>query len=143
MASSLGRGELSAAGIDALVERMRATVPGGAQWFAQFDTFGGAINDRARNATAFVHRDMTYTVQYQTYWTDPREADASERWLRDTFFAVDRHIGTNASYRNYCDRNLTDWEARYYVENAAELRRVKQRFDPNDVFRYPQSIPIE
>ena len=142
MASSLGRGELSAAGIDALLARMRATVPSGAQWFAQFDTFGGAINDRARTATAFVHRDMTYTVQYQTYWSDPRQADASETWLRDTFDAVDRHIGANASYRNYCDVNLTDWEARYYAENAAELRRVKQRFDPNNVFRYPQSIPV-
>jgi FAD/FMN-containing dehydrogenase len=140
MASSLGRGELSAAGIDALIARTHAAVPKGALWFAQFDTFGGAIADRARDATAFVHRDLTYTVQYQTYWKDPAETEPSETWLRDTFDAIDPHIGRNASYRNYCDLDLTDWEARYYGENAPRLRRVKKRFDPNNVFHYPQSI---
>jgi len=136
--SSLGRGELNAAGIDALVQRLHAGVP--SLGFVQFDTFGGAINDVDKNATAFVHRDMTYTVQYQTYWTDPADAPGSETWLRDTFEAIDPHIGTNASYRNYCDLNLTDWEARYYGENAAQLRLVKTRFDPNNLFNYPQSI---
>jgi len=138
MASSLGRGELSKGGIAALVERLHAGVP--SLCYVQFDTFGGAINDVKRDATAFVHRDMTYTVQYQSYWTDPEDALGSETWLRDTFDAIDPHIGTNASYRNYCDLNLTDWEARYYGENAARLRRVKKRFDPSNVFHYPQSI---
>ena len=140
MASSLGRGELNEAGIDALIARMHAGVPSHLLYVVQFDTFGGAINDRKNDATAFVHRDMTYTVQYQAYWIDPKDAPASETWLRDTFDAIDPHIGTHASYRNYCDLNLTDWEARYYGENAARLRRVKKRFDPNNVFHYPQSI---
>jgi FAD/FMN-containing dehydrogenase len=138
MASSLGRGELNNAGIEALIARMHADVP--SQCYVQFDTFGGAINDRKKDATAFVHRDMTYTVQYQAYWIDPADALRSETWLRDTFDAIDPHIGTKASYRNYCDLNLTDWEARYYGDNALELRRVKKRFDPNNVFHYPQSI---
>jgi FAD/FMN-containing dehydrogenase len=138
MASSLGRGRLNDAGIDALLGALRAGPS--SNCYVQFDTFGGKINDVAPDATAFPHRDMTYTVQYQTYWTNPSDADPAERWLRAAFEAIDRHIGTNASYRNYCDLNLTDWEDRYYKGNYARLREIKARFDPHNVFHYPQSI---
>jgi hypothetical protein len=138
MASSLGRGELSGAGIEALLNALR--LGPSSNCYVQFDTFGGKINDVAPDATAFPHRNMTYTVQYQSYWTDPSDADPAERWLRTTFEAVDAQIGTKSSYRNYCDLNLADWEDRYYKGNYARLRTVKARFDPHNAFYYPQSI---
>ncbi|HEX3463002.1 MAG TPA: FAD-binding oxidoreductase [Candidatus Elarobacter sp.] len=138
MASSLGRGALNTAGIGALLEALRKGPS--SSCYVQFDTFGGKINDVAADATAFPHRDMTYTVQYQSYWTNPSDADPAERWLRETFEAVDAHIGANASYRNYCDLNLSDWEDRYYKANYARLQRIKAQLDPNNTFYYPQSI---
>lgn len=138
MASSLGRGRLSERGLDAVVDALHAGPT--SDCYVQFDTFGGAINDVAADATAFVHRDMTYTVQYQAYWTDPAVSEISQAWLRDAFETIDEQIGTRASYRNYCDLNLLDWEDRYYKDNYPRLREAKSRFDPHNLFHYPQSI---
>ena len=90
MASSLGRGELNAAGVKALLHALHAGPS--SNCYVQFDTFGGAINTVPSGATAFPHRDMTYTAQYQSYWTSPADADPAERWLRAAFEAVDRHM---------------------------------------------------
>jgi Berberine and berberine like len=46
-----------------------------------------------------------------------------------------------SSYQNFADPELTDWPQAYYGANLARLQRVKAAVDPDDVFRFPQSIP--
>ena len=58
-----------------------------AKGIAQFDNYGGAVADRTPTETAFFHREASYNIQYQTYWTDPGpKTDDSGRieWELDT-----------------------------------------------------------
>ncbi len=107
------------------------------------ESCGGAINDTAPDATAFPHRGMQYLAQYQSRWlpgSDPSVAEANVAWTRAMYESVAAHR-SGASYSNYTDPNLADWQEAYYGANFARLRQVKTKFDPENVFRFPQSIP--
>ncbi|CAG8767570.1 10141_t:CDS:1, partial [Dentiscutata heterogama] len=36
---------------------------------------------------------------------------------------------------------LDNWQCRYYAENFGKLVKIKQKYDPNNLFNWNQSIP--
>ncbi len=105
-----------------------------------FDAYGGAINDVAADATAFVHRAELASVQaYAGY--GPGGRARTNAWLaavRSTLAAV----GSGAAYQNYIDPNLTGWARAYYGANLDRLRQVRRRYDPGGVLGFAQAIPL-
>ena len=104
----------------------------------QFNTLGGAI---ARGSGgAYPHRKRLFLCEVQAYWESPsRRAEkvAGAEKVREFLGA-----GISAHYRNYPSVNFPNWEQAYYGENYARLQLLKQRYDPENVFRHPQSVRL-
>ncbi len=129
-------------GIVSALSGLPATLPG-AGGGVVFDGYGGLINQIGASETAFVHRDAVacaqYSITYPATPPDPSSLSTASAWLENLhqmFSAV-----TQGSYQNYIDPTLADWQQAYYGANLPRLRQVKQRYDPDDVFHFAQSIP--
>ena len=60
-------------------------------------------------------------------------------WLR-SFYASMRPWASGQCYQNYVDPDLTNWRQAYYGANYTRLTQVK-KYDPHQVFKFPQGIP--
>jgi FAD/FMN-containing dehydrogenase len=107
------------------------------------DSYGGAINKVASDATAFPHRGTTrILIQYFMQWENPTASLANIAMMR-TLYAAMRPFVSGHAYVNYCDLDLGEGYARaYWGDNLPRLMQIKAAFDPNNVFRHAQSVPL-
>jgi FAD/FMN-containing dehydrogenase len=108
------------------------------------DSYGGAINKIASDATAFAHRGTTkYLIQYFMQWESPA-ATGTNIAMMQALYAEMRPYVSGQSYVNYCDLDLGQGYARaYWGDNLARLMKIKTALDPKNVFRHAQSVPPE
>jgi hypothetical protein len=107
------------------------------------DSYGGAINKVASDATAFVHRaNSKYSMQYFMQWDNPADSDANIAMMR-TLYTSMRPFVSGGAYVNYCDLDLGDTYAEaYWGDNLPRLMKVKAEYDPKNLFRHAQSVPL-
>jgi hypothetical protein len=106
------------------------------------DAYGGAVAGTASDATAFPHRAGTlYCIQYYSSWESATDTPTHVKYMQDLYASMRPHV-SGAAYVNYCDLDLTDWADAYWGSNLPRLRRIKSAFDPDNVFRHAQSIPL-
>jgi FAD/FMN-containing dehydrogenase len=99
------------------------------------DSYGGAIGRVAPGATAFVHRDVRFSVQILSY-TSLATAKSRVRRAR----ARIAPYGNGQAYQNYSDPNLRGAKRAYYGRNYERLVKIKRTVDPANRFRPAQGI---
>jgi Berberine and berberine like len=104
------------------------------------DAYGGAINRVPEDATAFVHRDQLFSIQYLAYFGSAGAEGPSRAWVGGVHRAM-RPFVSGQAYQNYIDADLLRWPRAYYGPNHRRLREVKARYDASFFFRFPQAIP--
>ena len=100
---------------------------------------GDAIADIPDNQTAFPHRQTPFVSTPGVRWRDPADDGCVIDWL----MAASRRIGEHAApgaYVNFIAETEGNAE-RAYGANLARLGEIKQRYDPDNLFRSNQNIP--
>jgi hypothetical protein len=117
-------------------------------WFFQLDVVGGATSQVAavsNSETAYAHRDKLFLMQFYDRYNNDQTYPAS------SFSFLDGWVATTTSslpasdwgaYANYADANLDRKTAQrlYYGENLGKLQKLKAKYDPKELFYYPQSV---
>ena len=104
------------------------------------DALGGAVGRVDPSATAFVHRDALATVQYTATWSDPQADKAPyDDFVHGLRAKLLRWTGPSA-YVNYADPTFTDYATAYWGANYPRLQQVKRAYDPDNLFKFPQSV---
>jgi hypothetical protein len=116
--------------------RVAALMDGQPPCMIQFDSFGGAIERIAPDATAFPHRGATASAQVYVLLGDLTEARA-----RALLAGIRDGLGAGTTgYVNYIDPEMPDWATAYYGRNLQRLKEVADRYDPDRVLAFPQGL---
>jgi FAD/FMN-containing dehydrogenase len=130
--------------ITGLVDNFSQGMATGHSREVSFLPWGGAYNRVPVDATAFPHREELFLIQHLLDVppsASTSERDAGGRWLARSWALV-HQWGSGGVYPNFPDPDLEDWALSYHGENQARLVRVKALYDPENFFRFHQSIPV-
>ena len=131
--------ELSDGACDALLDAVRELPSDECEVFV--GQLGGQVNRVPAGATAFPHRDVQFVVNMHTRWRDPSQDAACIAWARGLFKALEPHA-TGAVYVNFMPADETDRIRGAFGANFERLTEVKRRYDPRNLFRLNQNIPV-
>ncbi|MBO6211885.1 FAD-binding oxidoreductase [Algoriella sp.] len=105
----------------------------------QINTLGGKINEVKTSDSAYPHRDINYLSELQTYWDSPKEEGKFLKAFEEIQQLL-RDLGNIKQYRNYPDINFPEANSAYFGTNLARLQQLKKKYDPQNIFDYPQVI---
>jgi FAD/FMN-containing dehydrogenase len=100
---------------------------------------GGAMNKVSPKDTAFFWRNTKYYMEWDAAWTEESETRENIKLVEKTRSQLQPYI--TGSYVNVPDLNIKNYGQEYYGDNFARLRKVKTKYDPDNVFNFVQSIP--
>jgi FAD/FMN-containing dehydrogenase len=106
----------------------------------EFEAFGGKI---AKGHTAFFPRKALGWWYQVLYWNTPDlETEAKEK-LRKFHSDIAPYVSKYA-YANIVDYDLDDhYLDAYYGDHVDSLIHIKKKYDPENIFHWKQSIPLQ
>lgn len=103
---------------------------------------GGAITDTSEEEAAFPYRDAKFGLNYEANWDDSGETAANVEWVRESVEDVRELDVVRGQYVNFAGLG-EDAATVAYGDSYSRLARVKERYDPENVFRGHQNVRPE
>ena len=135
---------LAAEVIEELLQKFARGRVAGQSRELDFSPWGGAYNRMSADATAFVHRDDRFWVKHAAEVVPDAPAAAKEAahdWVARSWATV-HPSGTGRVFPNFPDPDLKDWASAYFGTNLERLLSIKARYDPGNLLRFRQSLPV-
>jgi len=123
--------------IDTLIDTFRTL--DATEYEVFFGQIGGATARVAVDATAYPARDTIYVMNIHARWSEPKDDARSIAWAR-MFFENTKPFALGSAYVNFMTEEETDRIAAVYGPNYQRLVAVKNRYDPDNLFRNNQNI---
>lgn len=108
----------------------------------QLLAMGGAVGRPKATDTAFGDRSAPYLLSVEATWSDPAEADDCITWARDFVAEADSLGYAKGTYLNYSGEPDAAGRSAQYGQNLDRLSRVKGKYDPDNLFRLNNNIPV-
>jgi hypothetical protein len=99
---------------------------------------GGRVSELGINETAFFYRNAKFIIWLETVWEDNEYAKENKTWLNKQFPTLEE--STTGSYVNFPYGEQKDYLENYYGCHKVKLRRIKTKYDPFNIFSFPQGI---
>jgi FAD/FMN-containing dehydrogenase len=133
--------DMEPSAIEAVSAAMRG-VPGGHS-FMLLEAMGGRSRTEPPGGAAFGQRAALWNVSALGVWEDAADDAKQIAWARRTVEALRPASLSGAGYGNYAPVDETDERIRasFGEERYGRLRKVKRRYDPDNVFRFNHNIP--
>jgi FAD/FMN-containing dehydrogenase len=103
-----------------------------------FQQAGGAISRVAAAATAFPHRDIHATAVLNAVWPSTADPAPHVKWLRQFWAQIVPH--TYGFYTNDAIEESQRQLDENYLGNYPRLVKVKNRYDPTNLFRLNANV---
>lgn len=113
----------------------------------EINAMGGNFSKIAPSETAFPWRDAIMWMEFRSGWRDPLLGKEHIAWVQGLYTELEPYYSTNKLgvpqlYYNFADLSLgKTYPLSYWYKNTKRLIEVKQRFDPENLFRRPQGVP--
>jgi FAD/FMN-containing dehydrogenase len=104
---------------------------------------GGAMSRVDATATAFGDRGARFMLSVDGNWVDPTETADHVAWVREVISQAEGFSSTGGTYLNFSgqeDTGAGELVQAAYGENLQRLVEVKQRYDPDNLFRLNNNI---
>lgn len=143
--------ELARKAVRILVKTNQAMPGNASRCFMVLHGMPGARGAVESRDSAFYWRDKGVLVQFQAWWAGPclaegddegqkafeRDEDQYLCWIRSSRKQLESEL--EGAFINFADRDLP--LETYYGGNLARLTAIKTRYDRDNVFHFPMSIP--
>ena len=107
------------------------------------EPYGGAINNIAADASAFVHRNAYFNIFTDAFWLEEKDRKKSFEWLYGFYESANmQNLWSQNYYQNYPNSTYPNWQNGYFGSNYAQLQQLKQQYDPDNFFNFEQSIEL-
>lgn len=109
----------------------------------QCEIFFGAIGAQtmavAPDAMAYSNRDAKYVMNVHGRWTEAADDERCIAWAR-AFFDASAPFSLGSVYVNFLTADESERIGAAYGQNYERLVAVKDRYDPQNIFRHNQNI---
>lgn len=96
---------------------------------------GGAIRN-PNDSNCIAHRDALYCLQFDGFWTDPRDEQGVRQWVASSRLRLD--AWTKGAYVGYLDDDIEKPPLKYYGASLSRLMEIKKKYDPDGVFFFSE-----